>query len=128
MFSFLNKNEEGQGLVEYALILVLVAVVSIVALALVGPAISDVYCETIVELGMECDSGGEEEEEQPCASTADYQAWVSSMNNTCSSYSGQGNWVAFSCNAETNTTNATCWHGGDGFNTPSPANIGTYNH
>lgn len=58
MFSFLNKNEEGQGLVEYALILVLVAVVSIVALALVGPAISNVYCETIVELGGTCDSGG----------------------------------------------------------------------
>jgi pilus assembly protein Flp/PilA len=79
MFSFLsNKNEEGQGLVEYALILVLVAVVSIVALALVGPAISDVYCETIVELGGTCDSGGGEEPpgKPTCANFSESTKWV----------------------------------------------------
>ncbi len=36
-------KEEGQGLVEYALILVLVAVVVIVILALLGPAIGNVF-------------------------------------------------------------------------------------
>lgn len=36
-------NEEGQGLVEYALILVLVAVVVIAVLTLLGPAIADVF-------------------------------------------------------------------------------------
>jgi len=36
-------KEKGQGLVEYALILVLIAVVVIVVLALLGPAISDVF-------------------------------------------------------------------------------------
>jgi len=36
-------KEEGQGLVEYALILILVAVVVIVILALLGPAIGDVF-------------------------------------------------------------------------------------
>ena len=36
-------KERGQGLVEYALILVLVAVVVIVVLALLGPAIGDVF-------------------------------------------------------------------------------------
>ena len=36
-------NEKGQGLVEYALILVLVAVVVIVVLALLGPAIGNVF-------------------------------------------------------------------------------------
>ena len=34
---------KGQGLVEYALILVLVAVVVIVILALLGPAIGNVF-------------------------------------------------------------------------------------
>jgi pilus assembly protein Flp/PilA len=37
------KKEAGQGLVEYALILVLVAVVVIVVLALLGPAIGNVF-------------------------------------------------------------------------------------
>ncbi len=35
--------EEGQGLVEYALILVLVAVVVIAILTLLGPAIGNVF-------------------------------------------------------------------------------------
>lgn len=40
MLSF--KDNKGQGLVEYALILVLVAIVVIVILALVGPALREV--------------------------------------------------------------------------------------
>jgi pilus assembly protein Flp/PilA len=36
-------KEKGQGLVEYALILVLVAIVVIVILALLGPAIGKVF-------------------------------------------------------------------------------------
>lgn len=40
-------KEKGQGMVEYALILVLVAVVVIVVLALLGPAIRDIF-QTIV--------------------------------------------------------------------------------
>jgi pilus assembly protein Flp/PilA len=42
---FLVPNEKGQGLVEYALILVLVAIVVIVILALLGPAIGNVFSE-----------------------------------------------------------------------------------
>ena len=38
-----SPKEKGQGLVEYALILVLVAVVVIVILALLGPAIGNVF-------------------------------------------------------------------------------------
>ncbi len=41
------SDNKGQGLVEYALILVLVAVVVIVILALLGPAIGNVF-STIV--------------------------------------------------------------------------------
>jgi pilus assembly protein Flp/PilA len=36
-------REEGQGLVEYALILVLVAIVVIAILLLVGPAVGNVF-------------------------------------------------------------------------------------
>ena len=39
--------EEGQGLVEYALILVLVAIVVIAILALVGPAVGNVFSNII---------------------------------------------------------------------------------
>ena len=36
-------REEGQGMVEYALILVLVAIVVIAVLTLLGPAIGNVF-------------------------------------------------------------------------------------
>ena len=38
-----TPREEGQGLVEYALILVLVAVVVIVVLAVLGPLVANVF-------------------------------------------------------------------------------------
>ncbi len=40
-------KEKGQGLVEYALILVLVAIVVIVILADLGPAIGDVFSNIV---------------------------------------------------------------------------------
>lgn len=40
-------REEGQGLVEYALILVLVAIVVIVILAIMGPAIGNVFSQIV---------------------------------------------------------------------------------
>ncbi len=43
-------REEGQGLVEYALILVLVAVVVIVILALLGPAIGNIFSRLVKSL------------------------------------------------------------------------------
>lgn len=42
-FSEVKEREEGQGLVEYALILVLVSIISIAALTLLGTTISDVF-------------------------------------------------------------------------------------
>ena len=42
-----KKNEEGQGLVEYALILVLVAVVVIAVLTLLGPRIVVTYARVM---------------------------------------------------------------------------------
>jgi pilus assembly protein Flp/PilA len=43
----LRLHERGQGLVEYALILVLVAVVVIVILALLGPAIGNIFSNVV---------------------------------------------------------------------------------
>lgn len=40
---FMHDSEKGQGLVEYALILVLVAVVVIAILTLLGPQIGEVF-------------------------------------------------------------------------------------
>jgi len=40
-------KEEGQGLVEYALILVLVAIVVIAILMVLGPAIGDVFSQIV---------------------------------------------------------------------------------
>jgi pilus assembly protein Flp/PilA len=45
-----QPHEEGQGLVEYALILVLVAVVVIVILALLGPAIGNIFSNVVSSL------------------------------------------------------------------------------
>jgi len=44
-------KEEGQGLVEYALILVLIAIVVIVVLGLLGTAISDIFSQITAGLG-----------------------------------------------------------------------------
>jgi pilus assembly protein Flp/PilA len=43
-------KEKGQGLVEYALILVLVAVVVIAILSLLGPAIGNVFSSVMNNL------------------------------------------------------------------------------
>ena len=40
-------SEEGQGLVEYALILVMVAIVVIVILMLLGPAIGNIFSNIV---------------------------------------------------------------------------------
>lgn len=50
--AFSNRSEEqGQGLVEYALILVLVAIVVIAVLQLVGPAVGNVFSRVTTALG-----------------------------------------------------------------------------
>ncbi|MFQ5577779.1 MAG: hypothetical protein ACE5G8_12425 [Anaerolineae bacterium] len=48
-----KNREQGQGLVEYALLLVLVAVVVIAVLLLLGPQISSIFSQVIVALGGE---------------------------------------------------------------------------
>jgi pilus assembly protein Flp/PilA len=41
--SFLRKGQKGQGLVEYALIIALVAIVVIAILILLGPQIGNIF-------------------------------------------------------------------------------------
>lgn len=43
MSDFYSRHDKGQGLVEYALILVLVAIVVIAALLVLGPIIGNVF-------------------------------------------------------------------------------------
>jgi len=51
-------RQEGQGLVEYALILVLVAIVVIVILALLGPAIGNIFSNIAFQLTTGGGNGG----------------------------------------------------------------------
>ncbi|MGD0174954.1 MAG: Flp family type IVb pilin [Anaerolineales bacterium] len=44
---FKKLQRKGQGLVEYALILVLVAIVIIVILSVLGPAIGNVFSQIV---------------------------------------------------------------------------------
>lgn len=47
----LFRRTEGQGLVEYALILVLVAIVVIAILAILGPQIANIFSQVTNGLG-----------------------------------------------------------------------------
>ncbi len=42
LISLLNRDEEGQGLAEYALILALIAIVAIIALIFLGNQVSQI--------------------------------------------------------------------------------------
>ena len=53
-----SRRENGQGLVEYALILVLVAVVVIAILTLLGPQVGNVFSRIVDGLGVAASSGG----------------------------------------------------------------------
>lgn len=42
-----RSDDKGQGLVEYALIMMLVALIIIVVLALLGPAVGNLYSQVV---------------------------------------------------------------------------------
>lgn len=67
---FNRSNEKGQGLVEYALILVLVAVVAIVIMGTLGQSVQGVFCTVAAEFDPElagctapADDEGEDQDE-----------------------------------------------------------------
>lgn len=47
---FLPCEEEGQGLLEYALVIALVAIIVVAVLILLGPAVGDLYSTAMEEL------------------------------------------------------------------------------
>ena len=54
----LFRKLRGQGLVEYAIILALVAIVVIVAVRLLGPGIGDIFSNVVNNLTRDPDQGG----------------------------------------------------------------------
>ena len=46
-----RSKQQGQGLVEYALILVLVSVISIIVLAALGTQVQETFCDVLFSLG-----------------------------------------------------------------------------
>lgn len=50
LFMRLFKEEEGQGLVEYALIIALISIVAIVLMGNVGEKIKDIFQEIVTAL------------------------------------------------------------------------------
>lgn len=46
----LSREEKGQGLVEYGFILILVAIIVIVVLYLLGPAVGDMFSTVMVSI------------------------------------------------------------------------------
>ena len=51
LVNFFKTDEEGQGLAEYALILVLIAIVCVAALVLLGENVSNVLNNVAANLG-----------------------------------------------------------------------------
>ncbi len=45
-----GRFKRGQGLVEYAFILMLVAIVVVVVVALLGPAVGNMYSQIVVRI------------------------------------------------------------------------------
>jgi pilus assembly protein Flp/PilA len=43
-------REEGQGLVEYGMIIILVAILVVVVLALLGPAVGNLFSSVVVAI------------------------------------------------------------------------------
>jgi pilus assembly protein Flp/PilA len=50
-FGFMKRRQHGQGMVEYALILVLVSIVVIVILLTMGNQIANVFSNVVAALG-----------------------------------------------------------------------------
>ena len=60
MFKKMNelmKDESGQGMVEYGLIIALVAVVAIVGLGLLGGGLGEIFTEITDKLGVSVPAG-----------------------------------------------------------------------
>lgn len=134
-FKNLKNKEKGQGLVEYALILVLVAIVVISALMILGPVVGNVFSKINSSLSTVSTGGGAAAapvvpatEVPPCSSTPAFESWKTNMNAQCNARPGVGKFVQYSCNAVSNTTSATCFAASSVGQTPIPYNQGSFSH
>jgi pilus assembly protein Flp/PilA len=76
---FSSQGQKGQGLVEYALILVLVAIVVIAALMVLGPIIGNVFTTVNSSLSTVAGGGGDG---SPEGCTTDFTAWCTGIGGT----------------------------------------------
>ena len=89
-----RRSEDGQGLVEYALILVLIALVVIVVLALLGPSIGNVFNRILDEidvLEVAGDGDADDENYAVAITRATYNSGKQKLHLDATSY---GHWDA----------------------------------
>jgi pilus assembly protein Flp/PilA len=79
-FKNLKNKEKGQGLVEYALILVLVAIVVIAALMILGPIIGNVFSK--INSSLTTVSAGGAAAAAPANTAYDSYTGIARMGNT----------------------------------------------
>jgi len=48
--SFHQQPDEGQGMLEYSLVLALIAIIIIVVLAILGPAIGNMFSNVVTQI------------------------------------------------------------------------------
>jgi pilus assembly protein Flp/PilA len=84
-----KKNQKGQGLVEYALILVLVAIVVIAALMILGPIIGNVFSK--VNSSLSNVSAGSGVVEAPIPASCTSGSASASGHTVCNSLMNQNN-------------------------------------
>jgi pilus assembly protein Flp/PilA len=72
-----NMKEKGQGLVEYAIILALVAIVVIGSMRILGPKVGDTFSS--INNSLTLDDGGSQAANPPAAPTMTYQEWCDSL-------------------------------------------------
>lgn len=102
-----TKHEKGQGLVEYALILVLVAIVVIAALMILGPIIGNVFSQINSSLSMVSTGGIEEVVAPPpppdcSAEQAAFNAALNAYNDCMAAHHNE----AHECQAEQNAVDS----------------------
>ncbi len=98
-----KKNQKGQGLVEYALILVLVAIVVIAALMILGPIIGNVFSKVNSSLTTVSAGGGSASTPVPAPVTLNYTCPSSGMVDV-KNMSGGPNGASFGCSSGTSLT------------------------
>jgi pilus assembly protein Flp/PilA len=82
----LKRFRKGQGMVEYALILVLVSLVVIAALMILGPTIGNVFSQinsSLSNLGAGGGGGGSGATEVPSACDPAFQQACTATGGTC---------------------------------------------